>query len=129
MSSYEILLFTHVSCVVVSASLFVVRFALLNRHPERPLAKPLKVFPHIVDTVLLGAAIGMLALTTLNPFQVPWLTAKIGALLAYIIVGAICLRALPGSQRQNLAFVAAVTIFAYIVLVALSKQVVPLNPG
>jgi len=73
----------HVACVVISGSLFIYRYARLNRHPDRPLAKALKVLPHINDTVLLFSAIGMLSLIGLNPFTTPWLLTKIVALRVY----------------------------------------------
>jgi uncharacterized membrane protein SirB2 len=127
MTYYEILKLAHVACVVISGSMFIYRYAVLNMHPDRPLAKALKVLPHINDTVLLSCAIGMLSLIGLNPFTTPWLLAKIVALLAYIVLGTICMRSLPGSRHQTVSFVAAISVFAYILLVGLSKQAIPLG--
>ncbi len=115
----------HIASVVISGSLFVYRYARLSMHPDQPLPKALKVLPHINDTVLLFCAIGMLTVIGLNPFTTPWLLAKIVALLVYIVLGTICMRSLPGSRRQAVSFVAALSVFAYIVLVGLSKQVYP----
>ena len=126
MTFYYLLKLGHIACVVISGSLFIYRYARLRMHPEQPLAKALKVLPHINDTVLLSCAIGMLSLIGLNPFTTPWLLAKIVALLVYIVLGAICMRSLPGSRRQFVSFVAAISAFAYIVLVGLSKQAIPL---
>ncbi len=117
----------HVACVVISGSLFIYRYAILNMHPDRPLARALKVLPHVNDTVLLFSAIGMLSLISLNLFTTPWLLSKIVALLVYIVLGTICMRSLPGSRYQFVSFVAAISVFAYIVLVGLSKQVIPLG--
>ena len=122
---YETLKLAHISCVVISGSLFIYRYARLSLHPDQALPKPLKVLPHINDTVLLSCAIGMLVLIGLNPFTTPWLLAKILALLVYIALGAICMRSLPGSRRQTVSFVAAISVFAYILLVGLNKQVMP----
>ena len=126
MTFYNLLKLGHIACVVISGSLFVYRYARLRMHPDQPLAKALKVLPHINDTVLLSCAIGMLSLIGLNPFTTPWLLAKIVALLVYIVLGAICMRSLPGSRRQAVSFVAAISVFAYILLVGMSKQVIPL---
>ena len=125
MTTYELLKLAHVTCVVISGTLFVYRYALLSLRPDRPLAKPLRVLPHINDTVLLASAIGMLVLIGLNPLTTPWLLAKIVALIGYVVLGAICMRSLPGSRRQANFFGAAIIVFAYILLVALSKQVIP----
>ncbi len=126
MTYYEMLKLAHVASVVISGSLFVYRYARLSMHPDQPLPKALKVLPHINDTVLLSCAIGMLTLIGLNPFTTPWLLAKIVALLVYIVLGTVCMRSLPGSRRQSASFVAAISVFAYILLVGLSKQVIPL---
>jgi uncharacterized membrane protein SirB2 len=126
MAYYEMLKLTHVACVVISGSLFIYRFARLRIHPDQALPKALKVLPHINDTALLASAIGMLSLIGLNPFVTPWLLAKIVALLVYIGLGAICMRSLPGSGRQAVSFVAALSVIAYIVLVGLSKQAIPI---
>ena len=126
MTFYNLLKLGHIACVVISGSLFIYRYVRLSLCPDRPLPKALKVLPHINDTVLLSCAIGMLILIGLNPFSTPWLLAKIVALLVYIVLGAICMRSLPGSRRQTVSFVAAISVFAYILSVGLSKQVIPL---
>jgi len=126
MNFYNLLKLGHIACVVISGSLFIYRYARLRMHPDQPLAKALKVLPHINDTVLLACAIGMLSLIGLNPFTTPWLLAKIVALLVYILLGSICMRSLPGSRRQAVSFVAAISVFAYILLVGMSKQAIPL---
>ena len=130
MTSYELLRLTHISCVAISVVLFTYRYLRLAMYPARQLPKPLKVFPHINDSVLLAAAIGMLLLIGLNPLQAPWLAAKILALFLYIALGALCLRARPGSRHQAVLFVGAIAVFTYILLVAVMKQSIPgyVNP-
>lgn len=125
MTFYETLKLAHISGVVISGSLFIYRYARLSLHPDQALPKALKVLPHINDTVLLSCAIGMLVLIGLNPFTTPWLLAKIVALVVYIVLGTICMRSLPGSRRQSISFVAAISVFAYILLVGFNKQVMP----
>ena len=126
MTAYDLLKLGHISTVAISGSLFVYRFLLLNVRPRQPLAKILRVLPHVNDSVLLACAIGMLLILRLNPFVAPWLLAKIVALLAYIVLGAICMRSAPASRRQIVSFVAAIAVFGYILLVAISKQNLPL---
>jgi len=126
MTLYNLLKLVHVSSVVISGSLFIYRFVRIWSQPGRPLSKALKVLPHVNDTVLLASAVGMLIAASINPFTIPWLFAKILALLAYIVIGATCLRSAPGSRQQAMSFVVAISVFAYILLVGLSKQVIPL---
>lgn len=129
MGTYDLYKLAHISCVMISGGLFVYRYARLNILPERPLPKLLKVLPHINDAILLSTAITMLYLVRLNPFAVPWLQAKIVSLLIYIVLGAICIRSMPRSRRQAMSFVAAISVFSYIVFVAMTKQAFPVEIG
>jgi uncharacterized membrane protein SirB2 len=55
MNTFAVLKGMHVVAVVISISLFLYRYSLLVRKPATPLARPLKIIPHINDTVLLAA--------------------------------------------------------------------------
>jgi uncharacterized membrane protein SirB2 len=84
--------------------------------------------PHVVDTVLLLSAVGMLFVLHLSPFALPWLRAKVVGLAAYIALGALALRparsaaaARPGIVTP-VAWIAALGVFAYIVSVAVTKS-------
>jgi uncharacterized membrane protein SirB2 len=81
-----------------------------------------RTLPHLVDTVLLGSAIGLAWLLQLNPLATPWLAAKIAGLLAYIGLGMVALK--PGRPRalRAAAWIAALLCFAQIVAVAITKQ-------
>jgi len=81
-----------------------------------------KVIPHVVDTLFLGTGIWLVILLGLAPLQHPWLLAKFTGLLAYIGLGMVAMRFGRTSQSRLIAFVAAVTAFAYIVGVALTKN-------
>ncbi len=112
----------HVSCVVISISLFTLRGVLqLQSRPWRQWAV-LRRLPHIVDTVLLGSAVWLAWRIGQAPFVDGWLTAKVLALVAYILLG---MRALgqntPASQRPAY-FVAALLSVGYIVGVALTRS-------
>jgi uncharacterized membrane protein SirB2 len=54
-----------------------------------------------------------------------WLTAKVLALIAYIVVGAIGLKYGKTKKIRIAAWLSAIAIFLYIVLVALTRQVLP----
>lgn len=114
--------YLHVTCVVLSVSLFVVRAALeLLAQPWRQW-RLLKVAPHLIDTVLLTSALWLAWRIGQYPFVNGWLTAKVLALLAYILLG---MRALGKRtpQRQRLPFfLAALLSVGYIVGVALTHS-------
>ena len=125
MFDYTTLKTLHVSCVVVSAALFVLRGALMVAAPARLQAAWARIIPHVVDTLLLAAAVGMLAVARINPFESSWLTAKIVALLVYIGLGAVALKRGRTLTGRLLAWAIALTTLAYIVAVALTKQAWP----
>lgn len=114
--------YLHVISVVISISLFVLCGVLqLQSRPWRQWWL-LRVAPHMVDTVLLGAALWLVWRSGQYPFVQGWLTAKVLALLLYIGLG---LRALgrntPPAQRPAY-FVGALLSVAYIVGVALTRS-------
>ena len=56
------------------------------------------------------------------PLTDGWLTAKVVALLAYIVLGVIALKRGATKQTRVFAFAAALFVFAYIVLVAVMRN-------
>lgn len=114
--------YLHVTCVVLSIGLFMLRGALqLQSIPWRQWTV-LRVAPHAVDSVLLGAAISLAWLAGLSPLAVNWLLAKVLALLAYILLGHRALaKNTPQAQRLPF-FVAALLSVTYIVGVALTHS-------
>ncbi len=112
----------HVTCVVLSITLFVVRGTLQLQSRPWWQSVLLRRAPHIVDTVLLSAALWMAWQIGQYPFVNGWLTAKVLALLAYILFGMRALgRKTPPSQRLPF-FVAALLSVSYIVGVALTRS-------
>ena len=80
-----------------------------------------RIVPHAVDTVLLGSAIALVAIIGINPFAVPWLAAKLVALVLYIGLGTIALKRGRTRRTRIAGWVAAQAVFFYIVAVALTK--------
>lgn len=112
----------HVTCVILSISLFVLRGGMqLADIPWRRWT-PLRFVPHIVDTVLLGSTILLATFLHQYPFVHGWITAKVMALLAYILLGKQALRLDAPKLRQATAFVAALLSVTYIVGVALTHS-------
>lgn len=81
--------------------------------------KPLKVLPHVIDTLLLISGIVLAVMAHLVPWLVPWLGVKLLALLAYIGLGTVAMKSSGG--RQWWAYVMATLAVAYMVLVATLK--------
>lgn len=115
----------HVLSVVVSFSLFATRGVWMLVESPQLQRTWVKILPHIVDTVLLASAITLAIMLQQYPFQHGWLTAKVLALLAYIIVGSIALKRGRTKIQRVVAWLMALLIFGYIVSVALTRSPLP----
>lgn len=122
MTLLEGLKLTHVTCAFLSIAGFALRgYWMLGGSPLLQ-GRPAKVLPHVVDTVLLGSAVAMLVVMRLSPFALPWLTAKIAALLLYIGLGMVALRFGRTRGSRVCAWLLALATAAYMVSVAYSKN-------
>jgi uncharacterized membrane protein SirB2 len=89
---------------------------------ERLQHRVTKIVPHIVDTVFFLAGVAMVWMLHLNPLTQGWLLAKFAGLIAYIVLGTIAIKRGPTKEARAIAFVAAISVFAYIAGVALAKS-------
>ncbi|WP_194725608.1 SirB2 family protein [Noviherbaspirillum malthae] len=113
----------HMTFAALSGILFFVRGLLMLAESGALQRRFFRVAPHIVDTLLLASALVMVVWSAQYPFVQPWLTAKVVALVAYIAVGTIALKRGRTKGVRLAAFVAALLIFAYIIKVAVTRQV------
>ena len=112
----------HVGCAVLSISGFALRGILMLADSPLLAARFARVAPHVVDTVLLASALWLAALTGQYPFVHGWLTAKVLALVAYIVLGTVALKRARGKATRAIAFALALCAAAYIVSVALTRD-------
>ena len=108
----------HITCVILSGLGFFLRGLGAQCDAAWVQRRWVKVVPHVVDTVLLGSAIGMATLTAQYPFVQAWLTAKFLALIVYILCGAMALRRGRSKRVRSVFFVAALVTYGYIVSAA-----------
>lgn len=112
----------HMHCAAISISLFALRGSLQLAGVDWRRWRVLRVAPHLVDSVLLAAAIWLAAWLQQIPFVQGWITAKLLALIAYILLGREALRAGQPRGRAALFFVAALMCVSYIVGVAITHS-------
>jgi uncharacterized membrane protein SirB2 len=117
--------YVHLTCVVLSGAGFFIRGIWMIRESPRLHEKWVRVLPHIIDTTLLVSAILLAWQIRQYPFGHAWLTAKVLALVAYIVIGAVGLKFGKTKKIRVIAWLVAMAIFLYIVLVALTRQVLP----
>lgn len=122
MPMYAFVKYVHVATVVLSLAGFFLRGILMMR--ESPLlgARWIRVLPHVNDTVLLVAALSLAAMSGQYPFVEGWVTAKVLGVFAYIILGALALRAASTRKLRILCWLAAMAVFGWIVSVALTRH-------
>ncbi|AXF85788.1 hypothetical protein DTO96_101524 [Ephemeroptericola cinctiostellae] len=124
MNSYEVFKQAHKGMAYLSISLFILRGVLMSLDSERLHQRYWKILPHVIDALLLAFALSMLVLLWGNPFQYAWLSVKIVAVLVYIALGMLALKG--KTQRvRRLAFLTALLVVTYILMVAQTKRVWP----
>ncbi|MDX9884433.1 SirB2 family protein [Thauera sp.] len=112
----------HVTCVVLSATGFLVRGLWMVTGNPLLQHKLTRVFPHIVDSLLLLSAIALAVMIEQYPFSAAWVTAKVFGLLAYILLGTVALKRGRTMSVRVAAFIAALLVYAWIVSVAITKN-------
>lgn len=112
----------HVLSAILTITGFVVRGYWMLTGSERLQHPVTRVLPHVVDTIFLSSGIAMLVMLGLNPLSQPWLLAKFGGLILYVLLGTVAIRRGSNLEMRAVAFVAALSMFAYVVGVAMSKS-------
>jgi uncharacterized membrane protein SirB2 len=120
--TYALLKNLHVACAIISIAGFALRFAAMLRGAAWLSSRLARTLPHVVDTALLASAIALSWKMDAVPVRDAWLTAKIVALLGYIVLGTIALRRGRTMAHRAAAGVAALLVFGYIASVAASKS-------
>lgn len=115
----------HMGCAGLSIALFLLRGTWMLQGSAMLQRRWVRIAPHLVDTVLLGSAITLAIISHQYPFAQPWLGAKVVALVLYIVLGTIALKRGRTLRTRAIAFAAAIATFAYIVMVAVTRQALP----
>jgi len=112
----------HITFAAVSGSFFLLRGLWMLQDSPMLEQRWVKVAPHVVDTLLLTSALVLVFWSGQYPFVQPWLTAKVLALVAYIVLGTVALKRGKTKGMRMFALLAALATFAYIVGVAQTRQ-------
>jgi uncharacterized membrane protein SirB2 len=120
--NYLALKHLHITFAALSGSFFLLRGLWMLLDSPMLQRRWVRVVPHVVDTLLLASALALVFWSGQYPFVQNWLTAKVLALLAYIVLGTIALKRGRTKGVRTFALLAALATFAYIVAVALTRQ-------
>ncbi len=108
----------HIACAILTVALFLLRGGLMLADSPWQRHVVLRYLPHAVDTVLLTTALMLTTVIHQYPFAVGWLTAKVGLLVAYIVLGSFALKRGRTRAIRVTAFVAALATIGFLVTVA-----------
>jgi uncharacterized membrane protein SirB2 len=112
----------HLTFIMLSLFSFVGRVMLSETRPEMLKQKAFKIGPHVIDSLLLVSGIMLVIQGQWLSAEYGWIVAKLIALLAYVGLGVMVMHN-RGTARW-LAFAGAMICFAYIGMVAVSKNAV-----
>jgi len=115
----------HIACAAVSIAGFVARGMLMLNESPWLQRRYVRIAPHVVDTLLLASALWLAWFLGQIPFVHGWITAKIAALLAYIVLGSIAIKRGRSKRVRAAGLAAALVAAGYIVWVALARDATP----
>lgn len=123
--TYAMLKMAHVVLALLSIAGFMLRGWWMLRESPLLRAPPVRILPHVVDTLLLASGIALAVWVSLNPVHHPWLMAKIIALVVYILVGTVALKRGPTRTIRAGALAAAIAVYGYMLATAVQHDPLP----
>ncbi|WP_251358534.1 SirB2 family protein [Kangiella sp. TOML190] len=102
----------HMTLAMISILGFMLRAVWLFSQSSLLHKKPVKILPHIIDTLLLASGITLMVITTQYPAILNWVTLKLVFIVCYIVFGILTFKA-QAKNKQILFFLLAIgTVFA-----------------
>ncbi|SAK70192.1 hypothetical protein AWB75_03579 [Caballeronia catudaia] len=111
----------HMTCAGLSIAGFVLRWIWMLTDSHLLTARPAKVLPHVMDTLLLASAVALVAIVGFSA-NAAWLSAKIAGLVVYIVLGTLALKRARTKGARAVYGVLAIIVFAFIASVARSHD-------
>ncbi len=125
MAYYALIKHLHLATIVVTLTLFLLRGVWMLMDSPRLQARWTRIVPHINDSLLLASGIALAVLMQQYPLVHGWLTAKLFALIAYIVLGTIALKRGKTKAQRVTAWIAALLVFGYMLAVARAHDPFP----
>lgn len=120
---YPQIKWVHVAAVICSGSLFALRGLLVLAGQSRWAMTPLlRYLSYTIDTVLLTAALMLLAILPGAMFGNGWLHLKIGLLVVYVVLGTFALKRGRTAGVRAVCYVLAVLVFCFMITIARSHH-------
>jgi len=112
----------HVSFALLTACSFSLRAYWMLNAPALLRTPWSRWLPHVIDALLFATGLGMAWGLSISPLAHPWLAAKLGALVVYVIIGSIALKRGRTRRARVLALMLSLLVLTYIFAVALTHD-------
>ena len=123
---YAQIKWVHVAAVIASGLLFSLRGSLvLSGKQAIAMAAPLRLLSYGIDTVLLSAALMLLAILPHELYANGWLLVKLTLLLLYVVLGMFALKRARSVLVRRTCFFVALAV--YITIVGIARMHHPLG--
>jgi uncharacterized membrane protein SirB2 len=116
----------HVTAVIASGTLFLLRGAAVNWGGSWGMIAPIRYLSYTIDIVLLTAAVLLLAIVPSVVYSNGWLWLKLTLLVIYIVFGMLALKRGRTASVRKAFFVAAIAIYSCMYVIARTHD--PLGP-
>ncbi len=123
---YPEIKWVHVTAVIASGSLFLLRGLALQAKARWPMAAPVRYLSYGIDTVLLAAALLLVAILPSAVYANGWLAAKLGLLVVYVGLGTFALKRGRTVAVRRATFVGALLVYGAMFSIARTHH--PLGP-
>jgi len=123
--SYSTIKLLHLTTVVFTIGFFMLRWYWALYRPALVKRRWVRSLAVVNDISLLSAGITLAVMSRQYPLVASWLTAKLLALIAYILLGSMALKHVGGRPARAVYGVLALASVLYIVAVALTRMPAP----
>ncbi|NML13565.1 SirB2 family protein [Azohydromonas caseinilytica] len=115
---YFALKHAHMGFVYLSGSLFAVRGLGALAGARWAMLKPLRIASVLIDTLLVTAALLVLAALQFQPLGASWLWVKLALLPVYVALGTFALKRARSTGQRALYWLLALAVFGFMISVA-----------
>lgn len=112
----------HLTAVVLSVLLFLVRYTWLMLESPNLQKRWVKITPHIIDTVLLASAAWLCIIIAQYPFVHGWITEKFICVILYIVTAFWTLKRADTRLKKVVGGVGSIAWLLIVAKLAVTKQ-------
>ena len=126
-SSYFAFKHIHLTLIALSVGLYLVRFGGHLTQSGLLQYKVMKIAPHVIDTLLIVSGLSLCFMIHQYPISAPWLTEKVLALLAYIVLAVLSIKSKRGRVFKVLTCLGALSWVVFAANMAVLKHALFIN--